>query len=85
MDLQEIVWEGVGWIAVAQDSDKWQPLVKMVENFLTSRGTATFSRRTLLQGITGFAFASKHLWDVIHHFCLSYPFHNDTMSGSLLE
>jgi len=63
MDLQEIGLNGVGWIAVAQDSDKWRPSVKMVMNFLTSRGTATFSRRTLLQGITGFAFASKHLWD----------------------
>jgi len=85
MELQEIGWEAVRWTALAQDSDKWQPPVKTVENFLPSRGTATFSRRTLLQEITGFTFAFRHLWDVIHHFCLSYPFHNDTMSSSLLE
>jgi hypothetical protein len=42
VDIQEIGWEGVGWIAVAEDSDKWRPSVRMVENLLTSQGTATF-------------------------------------------
>jgi hypothetical protein len=32
MDLREIGWEGVGWIHLAQDRDKWQAVVKMVVN-----------------------------------------------------
>jgi hypothetical protein len=32
MDLREIVWETVGWIHVAQDSDQQQAFVNMVMN-----------------------------------------------------
>jgi hypothetical protein len=31
-DLQEERWEGVDWIAVAQDRDNWRALVNMVTN-----------------------------------------------------
>jgi hypothetical protein len=30
MDFKEIEWEGVDWINLAKDRDKWQALVKMV-------------------------------------------------------
>jgi hypothetical protein len=30
MDLKEIGWEGMDWIYLAQDSDKWQALVNTV-------------------------------------------------------
>ena len=30
MDLTEISWEGMDWIAVAQDRDGWQELVNAV-------------------------------------------------------
>jgi len=32
MDLQEVGWGGMGWIAVAQDSDRWCTLVNAVMN-----------------------------------------------------
>jgi hypothetical protein len=32
MDLQEVVWEGVDWIDMAQDSDRWRALVNVVMN-----------------------------------------------------
>jgi hypothetical protein len=30
MDLREIVWDGMGWIDVAQDRDQWRALVNTV-------------------------------------------------------
>jgi hypothetical protein len=32
MDLREIEWDGVDWIALAQDRDQWRVLVNMVMN-----------------------------------------------------
>jgi hypothetical protein len=32
MDLQEVEWEGVDWIDVAQDRDRWQALVNAAKN-----------------------------------------------------
>jgi hypothetical protein len=33
MDLLEMGWDGVDWIGLAQDRDKWRTLVKAVMNF----------------------------------------------------
>jgi hypothetical protein len=33
MDFVEMVWEGVDWIHLAQDRDRWRVLVNMVINF----------------------------------------------------
>jgi hypothetical protein len=32
MDLQEVRWEGVDWIDMAQDRDRWRDLVNTVMN-----------------------------------------------------
>jgi hypothetical protein len=32
MDLREIGWEGVDWIDLAQDRNKWSALVNMLTN-----------------------------------------------------
>jgi hypothetical protein len=32
MDLREIGWGGMGWIALAKDRDQWRALVNMVMN-----------------------------------------------------
>jgi hypothetical protein len=32
IDLREIGWDGVDWVDLAQDSDKWRALVKTVMN-----------------------------------------------------
>jgi hypothetical protein len=32
MDLQEVEFEGVDWICLAEDWDQWQALVNMVMN-----------------------------------------------------
>jgi hypothetical protein len=32
MDLREIGWEGVDWMHLAQDIDRWQALVNTVLN-----------------------------------------------------
>jgi hypothetical protein len=33
MDLREIGWDGMDWIELAQDRDKWRDLVNTVMNF----------------------------------------------------
>jgi hypothetical protein len=33
MHLPEVGWGGMDWIAVAQDRDSWQSLLKVVMNF----------------------------------------------------
>jgi hypothetical protein len=33
MDLREIVWSGMYWIDLAQDTEEWRTLVNMVMNF----------------------------------------------------
>jgi hypothetical protein len=33
MDLREIRWDGVDWIAMTQDRDQWRVVVNMVLNF----------------------------------------------------
>jgi hypothetical protein len=32
MDLQEVGWEGVDWIDMAQDRDRWRAIVNAVMN-----------------------------------------------------
>jgi len=61
MDLTEIRWEGVNWIYLDQDRDQCWAVVNTVislmvpqkgENFLTSRVTISFARRTLIHGVS---------------------------------
>jgi hypothetical protein len=34
LDLNEIVWEGVKWIRLAQNRDEWRAVMNSVMNFL---------------------------------------------------
>jgi hypothetical protein len=34
MDLHEIIWEGMGWIELVEDTDRWRALVNPVINIL---------------------------------------------------
>ena len=61
MDLQEVGCGYMDWIGLAQDRDRWRTLVSTVMNrrvpwnagnFLTSCKPVSFSRRTLLHGVS---------------------------------
>jgi hypothetical protein len=61
MNLKEVGCGSMDWIELAQDRDGWQALVNVVMNlwvpqhagnFLTSCKPVSFSRRTLLHGVS---------------------------------
>jgi hypothetical protein len=63
--LQELGWGGMDWIDLAQDRDRWWAVVNVVmnlwvlynvDNFLTSQEPISFSRRTLLHGVSSYYF-----------------------------
>jgi hypothetical protein len=33
MDIREIGWDGMDWIALAQDRDQWRAIVNTIMNF----------------------------------------------------
>jgi hypothetical protein len=61
MDIQEVGYGGIDWIDLTLDRDRWRAIVNAVMNlrdpqnvvnFLTSCKPVSFSRRTLLHGVS---------------------------------
>jgi len=61
MDLQEVGWGGMDLIDLAQDRNRWRILLNAAmsprvpyngQHFMTCREPVTFSRRTLLHGVS---------------------------------
>ena len=42
MDLQEVGWEGMDWIDLAQDRERWRALVKVVMNLRVPQNAGNF-------------------------------------------
>ena len=69
-DLTEVRWNGLDRIHLAQEGDKWRAVVQKVMNiwvaynegcYLTSWGTLSFLRTTLLYGVSTRVIASQAL------------------------
>jgi hypothetical protein len=61
MDLREIEWDGMDWIDLAQNRDKWRVFVNTVMNlrvpqnagkFLSISTTGDFSRRAQIHEVS---------------------------------
>jgi hypothetical protein len=58
MDLQKVIWGGMDWIDLAEDTNRLRALVtslgvpQNVGSFLASRGHLSFSGRILLRGVS---------------------------------
>jgi hypothetical protein len=53
-DFKETGWEKVDMKLLSKKTDQWQRIVNMVnaENFMTGCGTASFSGKILLHGVS---------------------------------
>jgi hypothetical protein len=85
MDLGEIGWGGVDWIRLAQDRDKWRPLVDAIMNLRVQKNASKLSSGYTTGGLSGSAQLHRVKLLIQHVRLRSYSLKSEFIVGITLN